>query len=104
MLAKKDSGTQVHLSQTDKPNPDGQDTWNADQVKQELRIRGGTPFNGISDVSVSADFGSGRTNTVTVSGDGKSASFNGSEFKNYFNLRAPANINIVGPLFNVEKR
>ncbi|MDD5147454.1 MAG: SpoIID/LytB domain-containing protein [Candidatus Daviesbacteria bacterium] len=101
MLAKKDSGTQVHLSQTDKPNPDGQETWDADRVKREL---GSQAFNSISDVSVSADFGSGRTNTVTVSGDGKSVSFNGSEFKNYFNLRAPSNINIVGPLFNVEKR
>lgn len=104
MLAKRDSGTQAHLSQTDKPNPDGQDTWNSDQVKQELRNRGGTPFNSIAGVSVSADFGSGRTTTVTVSGDGRSESFNGGEFKNYFNLRAPSNINIVGPLFNAELR
>lgn len=101
MLAKKDSGTQVHLSQTDKPNPDGQETWDASRVKQEL---GGSAFNTISDISVSADFGSGRTSTVTVSGEGKSQSFSGSEFKDYFNLRAPSNINIVGPLFNVEKR
>lgn len=101
MLAKKDSGTQVHLSQTDKPNPDGQETWDGARAKQEL---GSQAFNVISDVSVAADFGSGRTTTVTVSGDGKSASFDGGEFKNYFNLRAPANINIVGPLFNVEKR
>ncbi|MBI4035698.1 SpoIID/LytB domain-containing protein [Candidatus Daviesbacteria bacterium] len=101
MLAKKDSSTQVHLSQIDKPNPDGQETWDANRVKSEL---GSRAFNSISDVSVSADFGSGRTSSVTVSGDGKSESFSGSEFKDYFNLRAPSNINIVGPLFNVEKR
>ncbi|MCL4365662.1 SpoIID/LytB domain-containing protein [Patescibacteria group bacterium] len=101
MLAKKDSGTQVHLSQTDKPNPDGQETWDAGRVRSEL---GSSAFNTISEVSVSADFGSGRTTTVTVSGDGRSQSFDGGEFKNYFNLRAPANINIVGPLFNVEKK
>ena len=101
MLAKKDSGTQVHLSQVDKPNPDGQDTWDGDRVKREL---GGSAFNTISDISVSADFGSGRTTTVTVSGDGKTESFDGSEFKNYFNLRAPSNINIVGPLFNAERK
>ncbi len=101
MLAKKDSGTQVHLSQVDKPNPDGQETWDADRVKREL---GSQAFNTISSVSVSADFGSGQTTTVTVSGDGKTQSFSGGEFKNYFNLRAPSNINIVGPLFNVEQR
>lgn len=101
MLAKKDSSTQKHLSQVDKPNPDGVDTWDAGRVKQEL---GSSAFNSISDISISADFGSGRTTTVTVSGDGKSVPFGGDEFKTYFNLRAPSNINIVGPLYNVEKR
>ncbi len=28
----------------------------------------------------------------------------GAEFKDFFNLRAPANIQIVGPLFNIERR
>ena len=101
MLAKADSSTQKHLSQTDKPNPDGVDTWDSNRVKQEL---GSKAFNSISDISVSADFNSGRTTTVTVSGDGKSESFSGGEFKNYFNLRAPSNINIVGPLYNAERR
>lgn len=101
MLAKKDSSTQKHLSQIDKPNPDGVETWDAQRVKQEL---GSSAFNSISDISVPADFGSGRTTTVMVTGDGKTESFDGSEFKMYFNLRAPSNINIVGPLYNVEKR
>ncbi|KKU34644.1 MAG: hypothetical protein UX50_C0015G0016, partial [Candidatus Beckwithbacteria bacterium GW2011_GWA1_46_30] len=37
---------------------------------------------------------------VTVDG----VAFTGSEFKDWFNLRAPANIQIVGPLYNVERR
>jgi len=104
LLAKADSGTQNHLSQIDKPNPDGVDTWDFERVKQELKNRGGNPFNNVSDVSVGADFSSGKTNSVNVTGDAGSTSFSGSEFKNFFNLRAPANIQIVGPLFNVEKR
>jgi SpoIID/LytB domain protein len=105
MLAQKDSGTVNHLYQTDKntnPNPAGTDTWSADRVKQELQNRGVTPYNSISSVSVSADFGSGKVTNVSVSGDGGNNSFSGNDFKNYFNLRAPANIQIVGPLYNVE--
>lgn len=104
MLAKTDSSTQKHLSQTDKPNPDGVDTWDTDKVKQELRSRSITPYNNVSDISVDWDKGVGRTTTVNVSGDAGSKSFSGDEFKNYFNLRAPSNINIVGPLYNAEKR
>lgn len=100
LLAKADGSTQKHLTQTDKPNPDGVETWNADRVKSELTSRGITPLGGVSNVSIGADFGSGRTTTVTIDG----RSFDGQEFKNYFNLRAPSNIQIVGPLFNIEKR
>jgi len=105
LLAQKDSSTVNHLYQTDKntnPNPAGTDTWDAGRVKQELQNRGVTPYNSISSISVSADFGSGKVTSVSVSGDGGSNSFSGSDFKNYFNLRAPANIQIVGPLYNVE--
>lgn len=104
LLAKADSGTQSHLSQVDKSNPDGTDTWDAGRVRQELKNRGINGFNSVSDVSVSWDSGAGRTTQVTVNGDAGSKSFSGSEFKSYFNLRAPANIQIVGPLFNIEKR
>lgn len=92
-----------HLYQVDKPNPAGTDTWNQDRVKQELSNRGITPFDNVSDVSISADFGAGRTTSVTISGN-KTESFSGDEFKNWFNLRAPANLQIVGPLFNIEKQ
>ncbi|OGK62994.1 hypothetical protein A2334_01590 [Candidatus Roizmanbacteria bacterium RIFOXYB2_FULL_38_10] len=104
MLARRDSSTAENLYQVDKPNPAGKETWDHEKVKSELRNRGGTPFNSISEVSISADVGGGRTTGITFSGDAGSQSFDGSEFKNFFNLRAPANIQIVGPLFNVEKR
>jgi len=103
MLARSDSSTTEHLYQTDSP-PSGVDVWSADKVKQELRNRGGNPFNSVNNISVSADFGAGRTTSVSVSGDASSQTFDGGEFKNWFNLRAPANIQIVGPLYNVEKR
>ncbi len=104
LLAKKDSSTQNHLFQPDKANPDNEETWNPDRVRQELKNRGGNPFNRISDISVDWDKGSGKTSSINFSGDGGSASFDGAEFKNFFNLRAPANIQIVGPLYNVEKK
>lgn len=104
LLAQRDSSTQNHLSQTDKPNPDGTDTWDMERVKSELRNKGGKPFSSISDVSVSADFGIGKTTSVTVSGDAGPETFSANDFISYFNLRAPANIQIVGPLFNIEKK
>lgn len=104
LLAKKDSGTQKHLSQVDKPNPDNEETWNADKVKQELRSRGVAPYSSISDISIDWDKGVGKTNAIRISGDGGSNSFDGAEFKNFFNVRAPANIQIVGPLYNVERK
>lgn len=104
LLAKKDSSTQNHLSQPDKANPDNEETWNPDRVRQELKNRGGNPFNRIGDVSVDWDKGSGKTSSINLSGDAGGASFDGGEFKNFFNLRAPANIQIVGPLYNVEKK
>ena len=101
LLAKEDGSAQKHLTQPDKSNPDGVDTWNAETVRSKL---GDRAYTTIDTVSISADFGTGRTTQVTLSGNGKSTSINGGDFKTYFNLRAPSNIQIVGPLFNVEKR
>jgi len=101
LLTRKDSSTGDHLYQTDKPHPYGGEVWSEEKVKQEL---GAEAYSNISDVSISVDFGSGKTTTVNVSGDGKSDSFNSQEFKDFFNLRAPANIQIVGPLYNVERK
>jgi len=104
LLARADSSTQEHLYQTDKPHPYGGEVWSQDKVKQELKNRGISYFNRVDSGSVGADFSYGKTTSVNFSGDGGSVSFDGAEFKNFFNLRAPANIQIVGPLYNVEKR
>ncbi|MBP9691331.1 hypothetical protein KBD81_04605, partial [Candidatus Woesebacteria bacterium] len=100
MLVQRDAGTAENLYQLDKPNPAGKETWSADKVKSELKNRGGSPFDAVSDISVSVDFGSGKTTSVIVNGQ----SFSATEVKDRFNLRAPANLQIVGPLFNVERR
>jgi SpoIID/LytB domain protein len=105
LLAQKDTSTQNHLYPPDRTNGEGTDTWNAERVKTELRNRGVTPYNSISSASISDwDKSHGKTNTISFSGDAGSVSFDGTTFKNFFNLRAPANLAIVGPLFNVEKR
>ncbi|TSC63814.1 MAG: Uncharacterized protein G01um101493_323, partial [Microgenomates group bacterium Gr01-1014_93] len=101
ILVQADSSTADHLYQTDKSYSDNFDEA---KVKQELKNRGITPYNSISSVSVSADLNSGNSTSVNVSGDGGGRSFNSSDFKNRFNLRAPANIQIVGPLYNVERK
>lgn len=100
LLARKDSSAGKHLYQTDKPNPEGTDTWSADQVRSQL----GGGYHSVDSISTSTDFGSGKTTSVTVSGDAGTQSFPADEFKNWFNLRAPANLQIVGPLYNVEKQ
>lgn len=100
LLARADSSTKDHFYQTDKPHPYGGEVWNEERVKGELRSRNITPYDSILDISISADFGSGKTTSVNVPGN----SFSGSEFKDWFNLRAPANIQIVGPLYNIERR
>ena len=99
-LVKRDGGTADKLYQPDKPHPEGREVWSPDRVKQELRARGGSPLDSVTDVSVGVDFNSGQTTSISAGG----TTVSGSEFKNFFNLRAPANIQIVGPLFNVERR
>lgn len=104
LLARVDSSTGDHLYQTDKAHPYGGEVWNEDRVRQELRSRGISAYSNISDANISADFSGGSASSINLSGDAGSISFSGSEFKNWFNLRAPANIQIVGPLFNIERR
>ncbi len=103
MLVHKDQSTIAHVYQTDASNPAGTDTWSSDRVKQELKNRGGNYFNSVSSVAISADFGSGKTTSVTITGDAGTQTFSGDDFKTYFDQRAPANIQIVGPLYNVER-
>ena len=96
-LVTRDGSTKSHLYQTDKSNPEGTDTWDAATVRSKL---GSDAIESVNSISVSVDFSTGRTTSVIVNGKGVS----GDDFKNYFNLRAPSNIQIVGPLFNVETR
>jgi len=98
LLSQKDPSVNNNLL------PPDQGGWSIDKIKEELKNRGGTPYNSISSVSVSWDKGSGRTTQINLSGDAGSINFDASTWKSYFNSRAPANISIVGPLYNVEKR
>lgn len=104
LLTQKDKSVATHLYQTDKPNPEGQENWDRERVKQELRQRGGSPLNSVSSISMTPDLGTGQTTSVNVSGDGGAYTLNGAEFRNFFNLRAPANIQVVGPLFDIERK
>ena len=106
LLVRKDSSKKCFVYQPDKPPPapdaskgcPATDNWSADKVKQEL---GAEAISTATSVEITgADWASGKTTEIKING----ISFNGNEFKNYFNLRAPANIQIVGPLYNVEKQ
>ncbi len=101
LLVRADSSTSIHVGQPDKPTAD---TWDQNRLKQELRSRNITPFNSVTSVSINADMGYGKTNGISLTGDAGSQTFDGKEFKDFFNVRAPANIQIVGPLYNVERR
>lgn len=98
LLSQKDSSINSNLAPVD------QGGWSMDKVKEELKNRGGSVCNTVNSTSQSFDFGSGKTKQISLNCDTGSHSFDGSTFKSYFNARAPANIAIVGPLYNVEKR
>jgi len=100
LLARADASTKAYLYQVDA----GGNVWDENKVKDELRKRGITPFNRIDSGSVAADFGSGKITSVSFSGDAGNISFDGSEFKDWFNARAPANIQIRGPLYEIVKK
>lgn len=98
LLSQKDSSVNGNLSPID------QGGWSMDKVKEELKNKGGTVCNNVNSTSQSFDFGSGKTTQISLNCDTGTFSFDGSTFKSYFNARAPANIAIVGQLYNVEKR
>lgn len=101
LLVRADSSASPHVGQPDKPTSE---TWSQEKIKSELRSKNITPFNSVSSVSINADIGYGKTNSITVQGDAGSQTFDGKEFKDFFNVRAPANIQIVSQLYNVERR
>ena len=110
LLAQKDSSLGCFLFQLDQAPPPPNSSqgcpqtgnWDPSRVRSELQSRGITPYNSISSISMGVDFNSGKTTSVTVSGDAGTQTISGGTFKSYFNLRAPANIQIVGPLYNIE--
>ncbi len=101
LLVRADSSAAPHVGQPDKPTGD---TWSQEKLRSELKNKGITPFTSVSSVSINADIGFGKTNGVTVQGDGGSQTFDGKEFKDFFNVRAPANLQIVSQLYNVERK
>lgn len=109
ILYELDNNTITHLSQVDKNLPDN---WSFERVRQEIKNRGGNPINSINSIYVSWD-NSGISGSINVDG----RSFPAQKFKNLFNIRAPANIQIKPAcypdvnlncgaygLYNVEKR
>lgn len=98
ILAKNDSSVSRYLYQVDA----GGDVWDEEKVKQELRKRGINPYNKINNIFVNADFNIGKTIGISFSGDAGNISFDGKEFRDWFNARAPGNIQIRGPFYNVE--
>ncbi len=93
-----------HLYQTDRPSPAGKEIWDKNRVIAELKNRNEQAFDSINEAAVNVDFGFGKTTSVVFTGNSGTVTIDGNEFKNWFNLRAPANIQIVGPLYNIEKR
>lgn len=112
LLYSKDKNTTIHLGRTD---ASASDTWNESKIKEELRSRGESPLDSVGNIEVVWD-NSGISQTIVVDG----RSLNAQRFKNIFNLRAPANIQIkpactlatsddidracTYALFNVEKK
>jgi len=91
VLFKLDSSTFPHLSQVDKNIPG---TWDDNQVRQEIKNRGGNYFSRIDFIQTVWD-GTGISHTITVRGDIGEKQFNAQEFKDIFNLRARGNLIIV---------
>ena len=93
LLFNKDNGTLSHLGQTDKSNPD---TWSRDEVRNRI---GGDAIGSVDSISVTYSTG-GFTSTVHING----RDINGSTFRQIFNIRAPGEIWLASPLYNIEKK
>ncbi len=98
LLARIDSNIKNFLYQVDA----GGDVWNEQRVKEELKKRGVNPFNNVYSANINADFNQGKVISVSFMGDAGNFNSDGVEFKDWFNARAPGNIQIRGALYNVE--
>ena len=92
-----------HLSQTQ--NCIGScdsNAWAKDELRRQVGDKGG-PVSSVNSISVTYSTG-GYTQNVHVSTDKGEFNFNGSDFKDIFNLRSPGSIVIKSSLFNFEKK
>ena len=101
LLFGRDTATQTHLSQTDKPNPD---TWSASQVRAELQNRGGDPINQVSDIPPPVYSNVGFTNQISFATDKGVKTLSGGDFRAIFDLRAPGEIHLTSSLYNIERK
>jgi SpoIID/LytB domain protein len=92
-----------HLSQTQ--NCIGScdsNAWSRDELKRQVGDKGG-PVSSVNSINV--DYSTaGNTQTVRLNTDKGDLNFNGTDFKDIFNLRAPGGITIKSGLFNLEKK
>jgi len=95
----------THLSQIDSGGCFGgndPNAWSREELARQVGDKGG-PVSSVNSVSV--DYSTaGYTNTVRVSTDKGDFSFNGSDFKDIFVLRAPGAIALKSNLFNLIKK
>ncbi len=99
IIYKNDSGSVVHLSQTDSCWGNVANTWSADQVRREAEKHGGA-VSSISAVTVRYNSG-GYTQEVEFATNRGSLTFSGNDLKYIFNLRAPGAIHLTSRLFNI---
>lgn len=76
--------------------------WSRDELRRQVGDKGG-PVSSINSIQVDYST-SGSTRQVRLSTDRGDLSFDGTEFKDIFNLRAPGAITIKSSLFNLEKK
>jgi len=76
--------------------------WSRDELKRQVSDKNG-PISSINSISVDYSTG-GYTQSVRVSTDKGDYTFNGSDFKDIFTLRAPGALTIKSSLFNIEKK
>lgn len=93
-----------HLSQIDTGGCWSKDpnSWSQDELSRQVGDKGG-PVSAVNSITVDYSTG-GYTQTVHVSTDKGNFDFNGGDFQNVFNLRAPGALTAKSSLFNIEKK
>jgi len=76
--------------------------WGMEELRRQVGDKGG-PVSSIDSISVDYSTG-GFTKTVHIVTDKGSFDFDGGDFKQVYNLRAPGAIAVKSSLFNIEKK